>query len=120
MELLSHSLDLLVHCCVTAGGEGRNRAANVLLTAKTDRFFRLIKYYSATTQNYTLTTPLLTLPLTVDLLTSARTVDLLTSARTVDLLTSARTVDLLTSARTVDLLTSARILGIQNIPVPTS
>ena len=50
-------------------GEGRNRTPNVLLTAKNGRFFRLIKHYSGTTQNYTFITPSLTLPLTVTLLT---------------------------------------------------
>jgi len=48
-ELLSHSLHVLVHSSVTAGGEGRNRTPNALLTPKIDRFFRLIKHYSATT-----------------------------------------------------------------------
>jgi hypothetical protein len=59
------------------GGEGRNRAPNVLLTAKIDRFFRLIKHNSPTTPNYTSTAPLLTLPLTVDLLTIAQCIGML-------------------------------------------
>src|SRR5262245_58755860 len=51
------------------GGEGRDRAPNALVTAESGRFFRLIKRYTGTTQQYTFTTPLLALPLAVILLT---------------------------------------------------